>query len=342
MSNSAASDRKTFEKINNVCLVILASVAVTAGLIYTKTILVPFVISFFIFAVLSPIFEYFRLKLKVPGFVAMLVTAFLAILIIAGIVFFLVSSFEQFFQSADVYRDKLIQFVHWGSSVAEKFGYKIDDALLKEELRSLPILEWVKGLTGGVVNMIGNTFLILIFTLFLLLGEGASRMDNRMVQEVQLKISRYSGTKMLTSVSTGVLVGVLLWISRVDLALMFLILTILLNFIPSFGSIIATALPLPIILLQYGIGWQFFVVLGGSSAIQIIIGNVIEPKMMGESMDLHPLAIMLFLMFWGLVWGVPGMFLAVPITAILKIVLSRIETTKPIAELLAGRLPVLK
>ncbi|MCB0357914.1 MAG: AI-2E family transporter, partial [Bdellovibrionales bacterium] len=72
--------------------------------------------------------------------------------------------------------------------------------------------------------------------------------------------------------------------------------------------------------------------------IQIIIGNVIEPKLMGESMNLHPIAILLFLMFWGVVWGVPGMFLAVPITAILRIIFSRIEMTRPLANLISGQI----
>lgn len=331
-----------YEKINNVCLVILASFAVTSGLIYTKTILVPFVISFFIFAVISPLFEYLRSKLNLPTFVALLLTTSLAFILFALILFFLVNSLENFFTSAHLYKEKLIQFVHWLGETAAKFGYQIDDNLLKEELKNLPILSWAKNVTGGIVNLVGNGFLILIFTLFMLLGEGASNLSNPIIQEMHLKISRYSLTKMLTSLATGLLVGLILWSVGVDLALMFLMLTILLNFIPSFGSIIATVLPLPIILLQFGFGWQFAVVLLGSALVQISIGNVIEPKLMGESMDLHPIALMIFLMFWGLVWGVPGMFLAVPITAILKIVLARIETTKSIAEILAGRLPNIK
>ncbi len=120
---------------------------------------------------------------------------------------------------------------------------------------------------------------------------------------------------------------------------MFAILTVLLNFIPNFGSVIATLLPIPVLLLQYGLGWQTMTVITLLFAIQFCIGNLVEPKMMGESLDLHPVTILLFLMFWGLVWGLPGMFLAVPITAILKIILSRIETTLPLSELLAGRLP---
>lgn len=74
------------------------------------------------------------------------------------------------------------------------------------------------------------------------------------------------------------------------------------------------------------------------SYIQFTIGNMIEPRLMGEHMDLHPITVLLFLMFWVLVWGIPGMLLPVPITAMLKTVLSWIETTQPLSELMAGRI----
>ncbi|MFQ5550396.1 MAG: AI-2E family transporter, partial [Gemmatimonadales bacterium] len=74
-------------------------------------------------------------------------------------------------------------------------------------------------------------------------------------------------------------------------------------------------------------------------AIQITIGNVIEPMVMGEGLDLHPVTILMMLIFWGLLWGVVGMLLATPITAVVKIIFARIEITRPVAELLAGRLP---
>ena len=69
------------------------------------------------------------------------------------------------------------------------------------------------------------------------------------------------------------------------------------------------------------------------------VGNGVEPRLMGEGLDLHPLTILLALIFWGLIWGIVGMLLAAPITAILKIILARFETTKPMSEVLAGRLP---
>jgi AI-2 transport protein TqsA len=75
-------------------------------------------------------------------------------------------------------------------------------------------------------------------------------------------------------------------------------------------------------------------------AIQFTIGNVIEPKLMGDGLDLHPLSILLALIFWGMIWGPVGMLMAAPMTAIMRIILARFETTGPAAELLAGRLPV--
>jgi len=159
------------------------------------------------------------------------------------------------------------------------------------------------------------------------------------IEEIQHKISKYVVVKLLSSLITGFLVAVILKIFNVELALMFAIVTILFNFIPSIGSIIATALPIPILFLQFGVQPQVFIILFLLAAIQFIIGNIIEPKIMGENMDLHPVTVLAFLIFWGLVWGVPGMFLAVPITAILKIILSRIPTTKVVAEILAGRIP---
>ena len=80
-------------------------------------------------------------------------------------------------------------------------------------------------------------------------------------------------------------------------------------------------------------------IVGLLTATEFIIGNLIEPRFLGDGMDLHPAVVIASLIFWGLVWGVPGAFLSVPITASVKIILSKIKHTRPVAELLAGRLP---
>ena len=131
--------------------------------------------------------------------------------------------------------------------------------------------------------------------------------------------------------------GLILWFLGIELAMVFGLLAFILNFIPNVGSIIATLLPLPMVLVHPEFSWfMFLAALFVPGTIQMVIGNVLEPKMLGESLELHPITVLLSLIFWGILWGIPGMLLAAPITAVLKILLEHLELTKPLARLLEG------
>jgi AI-2 transport protein TqsA len=120
---------------------------------------------------------------------------------------------------------------------------------------------------------------------------------------------------------------------------MFGFLAFLLNFIPTVGSIIATLLPLPVVLLSPELSVTTKILaLAVPAALQIVLGNAIQPKVLGNALDLHPIVILISLIFWSMIWGVAGAFLATPMTAVLRIVLERIPATKPLSEILAGRL----
>jgi AI-2 transport protein TqsA len=113
----------------------------------------------------------------------------------------------------------------------------------------------------------------------------------------------------------------------------------ILNFVPTFGSIIATALPLPLVFLKPEL--QAFVVVLAivlPGIVQVVIGNIIEPRVMGDALDLHPIVLLIALLFWMKVWGIWGALLAAPITAIIKICLERSEQTKLFANIMGGRL----
>lgn len=324
----------------NICLLILAFVATTFALIYTRVVLVPFVISLFAYAVVSPIIHKLRRK-GIPRIVAMALTALLFFFIMSLLLFFVATSIEDFIMGADIYRDKIIQFIQWPMAVAKDWGLDINQYSIQSELRQLPILSMVKDITGGLFSLLGNFILITIFTLFMLAGEGAVTKftPERLMGQIKEKISHYVVMKALTSLGTGILVFAVLAFCGVDLAFMFGVITVFLNFIPSIGGIVSTLLPLPIAFLEFGFGWRFYSVLIISSTIQFAIGNILEPKILGESMDLHPITVLVCLMFWGLVWGIPGMFMAVPITGMIKIIFARIEITRPLSDILAGRLP---
>jgi AI-2 transport protein TqsA len=112
-----------------------------------------------------------------------------------------------------------------------------------------------------------------------------------------------------------------------------------LSYIPNVGPIIATFLPLPVAVTQFHDPWMILGVVAVPGAIHMAIGNFIAPKLMGRGLELHPVTVLLALAFWGLLWGVVGMVLAVPIVAMLRIVLEKFSTTHPLANLLTGHLP---
>ena len=142
----------------------------------------------------------------------------------------------------------------------------------------------------------------------------------------------------MISIFTGLAFGLTLRLFGVPMALTFGVLAFLLNFVPNVGPLVASLLPVPLIILdpEGSVGWMIATITA-IGLIQMISGNVVEPKIMGDSSGLHPVTILLALMFWGMMWGVIGMFLATPITAALKIMLDRFESTHWMSNLMAGR-----
>lgn len=331
--------KDTYSKINNICLVTLTGIALMAALTYTQAVLVPFVFSVFIYAVAAPLIRWFEVKWRLPHWAAVGVTLLCYLTVSFFLWFYIFISIQDFIRSAEMYQSRIEDFVRWTGVVANQLGYSIDEASIQAYVRQLPFFSVAKNITGGVLSFIGNVVLILIFTVFLIAGGKGDRVENPLIEEIQKKISLYITTKFFASLLNGVLAWIVFAIFDLELAFMFGVVTVFLNFIPNLGSLIATLLPVPVILLQFGFSWHLPVILALITGIQLVMGNVVETKLLGESMDLHPVVILLFLIFWGLVWGLPGMFMAVPITAIAKIILSRIETTRPLAEILAGRIP---
>ncbi|MEX1041585.1 MAG: AI-2E family transporter [Pirellulaceae bacterium] len=193
-------------------------------------------------------------------------------------------------------------------------------------------------LTQSLMEIMGSGTMVVIFMLFLLLGgsDAVPRSDTWI--EIDQKIRQYIVSKSLISFFTGLIFGFVLWLFGIPLAMVFALLAFLFNFIPNIGPIIAAVLPVPLILFDPELStWGMIMVISLASAVQIISGNVVEPKMLGDSVDMHPIVVLLALMFWGMIWGIVGMFLATPITAAMKILFSKFESTRPLAALLEGR-----
>jgi AI-2 transport protein TqsA len=200
-------------------------------------------------------------------------------------------------------------------------------------------VQWaVQALSAGLFELMGSGAMIAIFMFFMLTGDGRSQVQHPEIwKEIESRIREYIVMKTLISLVTGLAVWIVLWFYGIPLAMVFGLLAFLMNFIPNIGPMIMCVLPLPLVFLSphlslFSMLWVTVLL----SAIQFISGSIVEPKIMGSSFQLHPVVIMLTLLLWGLIWGLPGMFLSTPITAAMKIVMEQFAYTRPIAELLAG------
>ncbi|PQO42428.1 AI-2E family transporter [Blastopirellula marina] len=204
----------------------------------------------------------------------------------------------------------------------------------------LAIAGWGASWAGTLLNTLTGTVLTSIFVGFLLAGRDPYKISKGIYAEIDQNVRKYIATKFFISAVTGLLVWLLLSMMGLQFASMFGLFAFFLNFIPSIGSIIATLLPIPIAMVQFGDSfWMVVLVIMLPGAVQMVLGNVIEPMIMGEGLQLHPATILLALAFFGMLWGPVGMLLAAPITASVRIVLMRFKTTEPIGKLMAGVLP---
>ncbi len=329
--------------IQTICLLVLSALAVAAALYWLAQVMVPFVLAVFIAYGLSPLVDLSVRRLRFPRPLAVagtLALAFLLLLLVGGLVS---ASVGQLASNADAYQAQLSTLL---ADVAarlplDRFGVRADIQL--DPLSQIPasaVGNMLLATTNALVEILSQSSLVVIFVIFLLIGSGGRTAKVTGVwSEIESNVQRYLGTKAALSAATGVLVGLTLGLLGVDLALVFGLFAFLLNFIPSIGSVIATLLPLPVVLVSPELSTASAIMaIAIPGAIQLTIGNVLEPKIMGDTLDLHPVVILVMLIFWGILWGIPGMLLATPITAVLKILFGRLEQTRPLANLLAGRL----
>ena len=333
-----------YRKINTLCLIVLASVSLTVALAYTKTMLIPLVISVFIFTMTTPIIRYIRIKFRLPKWLSLLIAGSLVLIPLIFISIFMVQSVSNFLKVALSYQQNITHLLTQLGDFFARNKIPISQDFFEVDTLSNIIsgaygATFIKNFSGMTIKLVSGTMLVILFLFFLFIGSTSTKITNPLIKEIQNKISAYLFIHIIMSIITGVCVGIVYYSVDIELAFTFAILTIILNFIPNIGSVIAVLLPLPVVYMQYGFGAQFWVILLIPSAVQVLIGSIIEPKLLGNGMDLHPVTIISSLVFWALVWGIPGAFLAVPITAALRIILSKIEPTKVFAEIMSGRLP---
>jgi AI-2 transport protein TqsA len=210
------------------------------------------------------------------------------------------------------------------------------------ELNVQPLLS---GFLNSLTNIAGNVLIIIIYVAFMLVEEKffqkklylqVANTHQRetiavMLDQITKSVRRYISVKTQMSLLTGVLSYMALLIFGIDFPVLWAFLIFLLNYIPYIGSFFATLFPALFAVFQFQSFLMFVWVFLAIEAIQLLVGNILEPKVMGRTLNLSPLGVLLALTFWGAIWGVLGMFLSVPITSVMVLTLSRFESTRFIA-----------
>ncbi len=231
-------------------------------------------------------------------------------------------------------------------SILNSYGFQIADDQLLRSLDPGKILNFTAATLNGMGNIMGQLFLIALFAFFMLLemdsfplkfnailGKSNPHEASEKSERIIINIRKYLGIKTLTSLSTGLLIFIALKIIGVDYAFIWGLIAFLLNYIPNIGSLLAAIPTLLFTAIQ--LGWKEVLWVGLAYLIvNVVIGSLIEPKVMGKGMGLSTLVVLISLVFWGWVLGPIGMFLSVPLTMTMKIFLENYEDTKWLAVML--------
>ena len=330
---------------SQVLIIMAAFVVVVAGMRASADIIVPFLLALFIAVISTPALDSLE-KLGLPRALAMIVVIAVIVAAGVGVTGLVGSSLRQFSANLPEYTDRLNSYTQAVETWLDHYGVPFDAS----ELRNLIDASRVMKLAADVFNSFGgvltNAFLIFLTVVFILFETASFAVKLRAVvddpddtlariRNVTDSVKRYLAIKTLTSLATGVVIGVCLAILGVDNPVLWGLLAFMFNYVPNIGSIIAAVPTVLFALVQLGVGGALATA-AVFAVVNVIIGSVLEPRFMGRGLGLSTLVVFLSLVFWGWVLGLVGMFLSVPLTMTVQIALSANQGTRWIAVFLGS------
>jgi predicted PurR-regulated permease PerM len=329
-------------------LTVLVVFAVGAAFKAAQSVLIPLMIAWLLSYICGPMVT-FMVHKKVPLGLAV----FAVLILVLGVCYlggiFLIGRVQSFIAEYPKYANQL-------QAIYNDLMYNLSERMNVPE-GALADINWTQEIgkrlvvaSGSLASFAGNLIMVLIFLVFMLLGkpyfkykvakafppDQATKFTG-VTSSISKQIGQYLTVKVAVSGTTGVLVWLGLTVLGVEFPLTWGALAFFLNFIPSVGSIIASIPPILLAIVQfYPSVWMPIVTAVILLTIQMVMGNVIEPKLVGDSLNLSPVVILLSLVFFGWMWGITGALLSVPIVAAIKIFCENIEGLKPISILMGS------
>lgn len=319
----------------------------------TGDVSITIVLSLFLFILMLPIVNSLE-KAKFPSWLATLIAVLIVVVLMLAVVMFLFYTVDVLVRKVPTYASKLNDLDVFLKGLLGKWFDIPEDV----SVFSIMKIDWVGGVimpalrsvSSSAVGIGRNVLVTLLMAVFLLLERhtlipkityAASKEKEGRVQSIwdriNRQVSKYIGIKTIVSVITGALFYIVGKSVGLDFAFLWGVLAVVMNFIPTIGSIVITVLTIFMAVVQFLPNWTpILIVAAGTILTQNIIGNIIDPRLQGNQLNLSPFVILVALSVFGYVWGIVGMFLAVPLLSVLQIVFANMEETKPIAILMSS------
>lgn len=337
--------------MRNTAYFFITTIAIVVTLIYGRSLLIPFIFALLLWFLVRKIRHVINkskfIKNKIPAWLKNVTISVLMLVILGFVSKILIVNINNLAQSYPQYESNV-------DMVIEQINGLLNINLIemvKDHIGDFNFGTILKQIFNSLTDLLGNAFLIIIYALFIFLEETNfnkklkvvfSKNDqftevSNILDKVEVSITDYIGLKTLLSIITGVLSYIALLFIGIDSPAFWAFLIFILNYIPTIGSLIATLFPAMFCLLQFGELTPCLMVLIFVGAIQVVVGNLLEPKMMGNSLNVSSFVTIFALSFWGTLWGITGMILSIPITVIMVIIFSHFEKTKGVAIMLSDK-----
>jgi predicted PurR-regulated permease PerM len=328
-----------------ILLVLITSVLV---LIFAQSIIIPFILAilfWYLIRVIKQILTKNKRIARLPEWILTLISSIFLLSILLMIINIITNNIQQLSATLPVYLSNINKIT---TGLNNQFDFDVDLAF-RNFTKNLEFAGIFTGILSALTGIFSNAVTILLYLFFIILEEKmfpakfnamyANKSEYEKVKNIIGKIDKsiinYIALKTVISMLTGILSYFTLLLIGVDAPAFWAFLIFILNFIPNIGSLIATGFPAIFALLQFGEFKQGILVLAFVGSIQLVVGNFIEPRIMGNSLNISPLVVIITLIIWGVMWGITGMLLSVPITIILIIIMAEFPSTRPFAILLS-------
>lgn len=331
-------------------LLFLAGMALVALLYLTRELLAPFALAIFVWLIIDAFARWMdNLSPKFPYWLALTIAVLIVVGLMIGFIFVIVDTVGDVVKDADRYEARLTEIF---SLVADKTGQEnMSFETLDENFK---ISEKIQGGLGTfaatVQGVLSEFFLIALYVVFLFAAQSSfpKKMDDlfpnvsrraqaaKVGERIRASIEKYLSVQTIISLMQTVISYVGMTALGLDNALFWALVIFVLNYIPIVGGLFAVIFPVIFAMVQFESVGRVAILAGVLFGAQTIIGNTVQPKMMGDSMNLSALVVILALSVWGALWGGVGAFLSAPLTVIIMIILAQFPTTRWIAVLLSA------